>query len=47
MYRVCGWCKRILGVIRPLDDKSITHGMCADCEMKMNEQVDEMEVEKK
>ena len=34
MIRQCAWCNRILGPAAPLEDASITHGMCPDCHHK-------------
>ena len=31
MIRQCAWCNRILGPAAPLEDASITHGVCSDC----------------
>lgn len=31
MKRVCAWCGKDMGEIEPLDDDSITHGICDDC----------------
>lgn len=31
MIRVCCICKKVVGAIEPLDDKSITHGYCEEC----------------
>jgi len=31
MIRVCGWCGKELGEKEPLEDRSITHGMCDEC----------------
>jgi len=35
MKRVCAWCGKDMGEREPLEDKSITHGMCEDCYKKM------------
>ncbi len=32
MIRQCAWCDRVLGEIEPLDDKSITHTICENCQ---------------
>ena len=34
MKVVCAWCKKDLGEKEPLKDKSITHGICPECEAK-------------
>lgn len=31
MIRVCCYCDKELGVKKPLEDKSVTHGICDDC----------------
>ena len=31
MKRVCAWCQKSMGETEPLEDKSITHGMCPEC----------------
>ena len=31
MKVVCAWCGKDMGEKPPLEDKSITHGMCEDC----------------
>jgi hypothetical protein len=31
MTRKCAWCGRCLGLCAPLEDKSVTHGMCRRC----------------
>lgn len=31
MIRVCIRCKKVMGEKEPLDDKSLTHGMCDEC----------------
>ena len=35
MIVVCAWCKAKIGEEEPLEDKSITHGICASCARKM------------
>ena len=35
MIIVCAWCKKELGEKEPIEDKSITHTICSDCEKKM------------
>jgi hypothetical protein len=39
MFTVCAWCKKDLGEKPPLDDKSITHGMCKECFDKEMEKI--------
>ena len=36
MRRVCAWCKKDMGEKPPLEDKSITHGICPECLRKYN-----------
>lgn len=31
MISVCGWCKTVLEVKPPFEDKSETHGICGSC----------------
>lgn len=31
MIRICAWCKEVQGLKEPLDDNSITHGICLKC----------------
>lgn len=31
MKRICAWCKLDMGKEEPLDDPSITHGICPKC----------------
>lgn len=35
MTRLCAWCCRVLGEIAPLEDASVTHGLCPECHAKM------------
>jgi transcription initiation factor TFIIIB Brf1 subunit/transcription initiation factor TFIIB len=39
MRAVCAWCDADLGEREPLDDPSITHGICADCKSLIEENV--------
>jgi len=32
--RVCGWCRKFLGLARDLGAGQITHGLCPECEQK-------------
>lgn len=34
MRVACAWCKRDMGYKEPLDDPSISHGMCDECRHK-------------
>lgn len=36
----CGWCGKDLGEKEPLENRAVTHGMCLDCEAKVNAQLD-------
>lgn len=31
MFRVCAWCERLLGIVPPLADAHLTHGICGEC----------------
>jgi hypothetical protein len=35
MIRQCAWCCHVLGLIPPLEDSSVTHGMCLECHRKL------------
>jgi hypothetical protein len=37
MIRQCAWCCRVLGLIPPLEDQSVTHGVCPECNRKLLE----------
>jgi hypothetical protein len=37
MIRQCAWCCRWLGETAPLDDESITHGLCKECHARLLE----------
>lgn len=39
---VCAWCKKWLEEIEPLDDESLTHGICKDCQRKQLAEVEKM-----
>lgn len=41
--RICAWCKKPLGI---KDVNGITHGVCEECERKMNEMLDAEEASK-
>lgn len=43
MKIICAWCQADLGEKPPLADSSVTHGMCANCEKKQNEEFDKQE----
>lgn len=38
MIRKCAWCKKFMGIKRPLLDFSITHGICKKCRRKFESQ---------
>lgn len=31
MKVVCAWCKKDLGEKEPLEEKTVSHGMCEEC----------------
>jgi hypothetical protein len=35
MVRVCAWCRRFLGLKRPLDRWDMTHSICGWCEPRL------------
>jgi hypothetical protein len=35
MLRRCAWCGLMLGYSEPLDDRSVTHGICLRCADRM------------
>jgi hypothetical protein len=35
MTRQCAWCGNGMGVMEPLDDPAITHGICLSCREEM------------
>jgi len=41
---VCSFCEKDLGTREPLDDHSVTHGMCEDCYDHFGEQWDGMQL---
>jgi hypothetical protein len=40
MIRQCAWCRQVLGKIAPLEDESVTHGLCAECHAHLLESRD-------
>jgi hypothetical protein len=34
MITVCAWCQRFMGQKEPLDDPSVTHGICPTCSLR-------------
>src|SRR5262249_28584097 len=35
MARQCAWCKGLLGQPAPLEDRVVTHGICAACSARL------------
>lgn len=35
MIRQCAWCACIIGQRAPLEDKSVTHGLCKRCQARV------------
>ncbi len=35
MVRLCAWCRCLIGRKPPLDDASVTHGICLACQREM------------
>jgi len=35
MIRQCAWCKKMMGEVVPIADKSVTHTTCEDCFAKI------------
>ena len=35
MVRQCAWCKELLGQLAPLEDRAVTHGICAACSARL------------
>ena len=42
MIRICSDCKKLLGEKEPFEDKRVTHGICDDCEAKLQQELDRM-----
>jgi hypothetical protein len=40
MKVVCAWCQKDLGEKEPLISSAVSHGMCPDCEKKINAPLD-------
>lgn len=36
MIVICAWCRETLGEKQPLEDKSVSHGICKACEQVEN-----------
>ena len=45
MKVLCAWCKKDLGEKSPLENKSISHAICSECEARMEAQTDAIEIE--
>lgn len=43
MRRICAWCKKDMGETEPLDDPTVTHGICGPCEAAAMEEFEEEE----
>ena len=39
MKVVCSWCTKDLGEKEPLNDNSVSHGICKPCAKKMMESI--------
>lgn len=37
MKIICAWCRQVIGEKEPLEDDTVTHGICADCILKLDE----------
>jgi hypothetical protein len=37
MIRQCAWCRLVLDEVTPLDDRSVTHTVCANCHARLLE----------
>lgn len=45
MKKICSWCKKRLPDVEPLEDETISHGMCEDCGKGFVEQIKEAVVD--
>lgn len=36
----CSWCGKDMGTKEPLDDRSITHGICPECLKVIGKEID-------
>lgn len=43
MTLICAWCNTLMGARLPLDDHSITHGLCKSCERDLYKQIEAIE----
>ena len=39
MIIICSWCKTFLGIKAPLNDDSVSNGMCEGCKAKFLEEI--------
>jgi len=39
MKRICAWCNKDMGEKEPLEDESVTHGMCMECLRRVSHEV--------
>ena len=44
MKRVCAWCGKDMGEKEPIEDSSITHGICEVCTKKFEEDPNEINI---
>lgn len=42
MKRICAWCKKKLPDVEPLEDETISHGMCEECGKRIKEETKEL-----
>lgn len=47
MIRQCAWCLAMMGESWPYENKTLTHGMCEECLIKMKEKIEKMEDKRK
>ena len=47
MKRVCGWCGKDMGYTEghPEDGEGTTHGICAECKAKVDEDIENFKLE--
>lgn len=39
----CGWCGKDMGKKQPMEDESITHGICEDCLAELMQELEQEE----
>jgi len=44
---LCAWCGKNLGEKEPLEDKSITHGICKECKKQLLADLNKKDIERK